>query len=90
MPSGLAVAASSATPGDIAVPVYTKVLTGQPGVVAAADKAKPVGSAGTGPGSSAMTAQSPRAPLLAPATNLKDIEPPGETAERAIRESCPE
>eukprot|EP00959_Pyramimonas_sp_CCMP1952_P032425 680660-Pyramimonas_sp.AAC.1 len=62
MPSSLAVAASSASPGGIAVLVFTEVLTGQPGVVAAADKAKPVGSAGTGSGSSAMTAQSPRAP----------------------------
>eukprot|EP00959_Pyramimonas_sp_CCMP1952_P202457 4233673-Pyramimonas_sp.AAC.1 len=62
MPSGLAVAASSATPGDIAAPVYTKVLAGQPGIVAATGKAKPVGSAGTGSGSSAMAAQSPRAP----------------------------
>eukprot|EP00959_Pyramimonas_sp_CCMP1952_P332754 6968143-Pyramimonas_sp.AAC.1 len=37
-----------------------------------------------------MTALSPRAPPLAPATNIKDIDPPGETAERAIREKCPE
>eukprot|EP00959_Pyramimonas_sp_CCMP1952_P249885 5223830-Pyramimonas_sp.AAC.1 len=37
-----------------------------------------------------MTAQSPRAPPLAPATNIKDIDPPGKTAERTIRENCPE
>eukprot|EP00959_Pyramimonas_sp_CCMP1952_P253962 5305561-Pyramimonas_sp.AAC.1 len=48
IPSGLAVAASSATPGGIAVLVFTEVLTGQPGAVAATGQAKPVGSAGTG------------------------------------------
>eukprot|EP00959_Pyramimonas_sp_CCMP1952_P426293 8928593-Pyramimonas_sp.AAC.1 len=37
-----------------------------------------------------MTAQSPRAPPLAPATDVKDVETPGETAERSIRENCPE
>eukprot|EP00959_Pyramimonas_sp_CCMP1952_P406962 8529281-Pyramimonas_sp.AAC.1 len=37
-----------------------------------------------------MTAQSPRAPPLAPPTNIKDIETPGETAERTIREKLPE
>eukprot|EP00959_Pyramimonas_sp_CCMP1952_P126860 2653245-Pyramimonas_sp.AAC.1 len=48
MPSGLAVAASSATPGGIAAPVFAEVLAGQPGAVTATDKNKPVGSAETG------------------------------------------
>eukprot|EP00959_Pyramimonas_sp_CCMP1952_P136411 2854600-Pyramimonas_sp.AAC.1 len=48
MPSGLAVASSSATRGGIAVPVFTEVVAGQPGAVTATDKTKPVGSAETG------------------------------------------
>eukprot|EP00959_Pyramimonas_sp_CCMP1952_P142327 2979530-Pyramimonas_sp.AAC.1 len=48
MPSGLALAASSATPGGIAVPVFTEVSARQSGAVTAIDKTKPVGSAETG------------------------------------------
>eukprot|EP00959_Pyramimonas_sp_CCMP1952_P374447 7841697-Pyramimonas_sp.AAC.1 len=48
IPSGFAVAASSATPGGIAALVFTEVSAGQPGAVTATDKPNPVGSAETG------------------------------------------
>eukprot|EP00959_Pyramimonas_sp_CCMP1952_P187186 3914276-Pyramimonas_sp.AAC.1 len=48
MPSGLAAAANSATPGGIAAPVFIEVMAGQPGAVTATDKTKPVGSADSG------------------------------------------
>eukprot|EP00959_Pyramimonas_sp_CCMP1952_P022083 464189-Pyramimonas_sp.AAC.1 len=65
-PSGLAVAVSGATPGDIAAPVPA---ASSAGAAAPAGDARPGGSAVAGSGSSARTAQSLRAPPLAPPSN---------------------